>query len=139
MVEHPAKPLDAVFTALADATRRALVARLARGAATVGELAQPLPMTLQAVSKHLFVLERAGLARRVRRGREQVVHLEAAPLQTVAEWVGYYQQFWENKIDALVAYLDSEPAGAAANRPAPTPSARRRKSIPRRRKSRDQG
>jgi len=106
------RPLDAasrVFHALADPTRRSLLERLARGGAlggvTVGGLAEPFTMSLQAVSKHLKVLERAGLVKRDVRGRVHRCSLSAEPLAEVATWIERYRPFWENQLDALDKYV----------------------------------
>lgn len=93
--------LDRVFHALADPTRRALLTRLARGDATVGELAQPFTTSLPAISKHLKVLEQAGLLSREVRGREHHCRLAPGPLRSAGEWIGYYRRFWNERLDAL--------------------------------------
>jgi len=93
--------LDAVFAALSDGTRRAIVARLARGPHTVGELAEPFDMSLAAVSKHLNVLERAGLLDRVRRGRSIECVLRPRALKNAADWIGDYERFWNERLDSL--------------------------------------
>jgi DNA-binding transcriptional ArsR family regulator len=99
--------LDNTFAALADPTRRAILARLASGGeASVNELAEPFEMTLPAVSKHLKVLERAGLISRGRRAQSRPCRLEAAPLREVADWVEHYRRFWEQSFDRLDDYLD---------------------------------
>ena len=100
--------LDVTFAALADPTRRRIVARLTRGAARVGDLALPFNMSLNAVSKHLKVLERAGLVRRQRIGREHYMQLRAAPLREVARWTSQYERFWNQRLDALGEFLNSE-------------------------------
>jgi len=97
--------LDRTLGAIADPTRRAILARLARGEARVTDLAEPFELSLNAVSKHLRVLERAGLLRREVRGREHLLSLEARPLREAAEWISAYQAFWENRLDALDAFL----------------------------------
>src|SRR6266581_7873923 len=93
--------LDRTFAALADPTRRAILARLAGGQASVGELAAPFHMTLPAISKHLKVLERAGLIARGRERQKRPARLEAAPLKDVAEWTAQYRRFWEESYDRL--------------------------------------
>jgi DNA-binding transcriptional ArsR family regulator len=98
-------PLSAVFGALADPTRRAILARLADGEATVTELAAPFAMSLPAVSKHLKVLERAGLISRGRSAQSRPCRLQAAPLAGVAEWVQTYRRFWEGSFDRLDEHL----------------------------------
>jgi DNA-binding transcriptional ArsR family regulator len=105
MVEHH---LDRTFQALADPTRRAILARLRKGAATVSDLAEPFPISLAAVSKHLGVLERAGLVHREARGRERRCHLRAAPLREAAQFTAAYRRFWEGRLDALEALLEAE-------------------------------
>lgn len=97
--------LSAVFGALADPTRRAILRRLSQGDASVNELARPFAMSLPAVSKHLRVLERAGLIRRSRQAQSRPCTLDAAPLKAAAEWVGTYREFWEGSLDRLEAYL----------------------------------
>ena len=98
--------LDRTFAALADPTRRAILARLARGEASVTELAAPFDMSLPAVSKHLKVLERAGLIARGRERQWRPARLEARPLKEVAEWAQAYRQFWEETYDRLDEYLE---------------------------------
>ena len=98
--------LDRTFAALADPTRRAILARLGAGEASVTELAEPFPMSLPAVSKHLKVLERAGLVARGRRRQWRPVRLEAGPLKEVAEWTEGYRRFWEESYERLDEYLD---------------------------------
>src|SRR3954467_13203650 len=97
--------LDATFAALADPTRRAILARLAVGETSVSELAEPFKMSLPAVSKHLKVLSRAGLITRTREAQVRPCQLQAAPLKEAAAWVGGYQQFWEQSFDRLDDYL----------------------------------
>jgi DNA-binding transcriptional ArsR family regulator len=97
--------LNSTFAALADPTRRAILARLTRGDASVNELAEPFEMTLPAVSKHLKVLERAGLISRTRVAQSRPCRLETAPLREVADWVEHYRRFWEQSFDRLDDYL----------------------------------
>jgi DNA-binding transcriptional ArsR family regulator len=97
--------LSTIFSALADPTRRAILARLATGEATVTELAAPFDMSLPAVSKHLKVLERAGLIARGRHAQWRPCRLEAGPLHEVADWVEGYRRFWEGSFDRLDEYL----------------------------------
>jgi DNA-binding transcriptional ArsR family regulator len=97
--------LSATFAALADPTRRAILARLAAGDASVSELAQPHAMSLPAVSKHLKVLEKAGLISRARAAQTRPCHLEAERLRAVADWVTEYRRFWEQSLDRLDEYL----------------------------------
>lgn len=106
MVNYTDEALDAVFSALADPTRRAILGRLAAGELTVGELAEPFDMSLPAVSKHLRVLERAGLLVQEKDGRIRRCRLDAEPLKEAAEWIGHYRQFWEEQFDQLSAFLD---------------------------------
>lgn len=97
--------LNNTFAALADPTRRAILARLAAGEAAVTELARPFDMSLPAVSKHLKVLERAGLIARSRDAQWRPCHLDPAPLKEVAEWIAHYKKFWEESFDRLDDYL----------------------------------
>ncbi len=99
-------PLSQTFSALADPTRRAILARLTTGEATVGELAEPFDMSLPAVSKHLKVLERAGLVTRGREAQWRPCKLEAGPLKDATDWLERYRQFWEQSLDRLERYLD---------------------------------
>jgi DNA-binding transcriptional ArsR family regulator len=101
-----ADPLSRVFSALADPTRRDIVARLAVGDATVNQLAAPYDVTVQAVSKHLKVLERAGLIERGRERQWRPARLQAEPLRAVAEWTLGYREFWEERYDRLGEYLE---------------------------------
>ena len=101
----PADRLSTTFAALADPTRRAILARLALGEASVGELAQPFDMSLPAVSKHLKVLQRAGLIARGREAQWRPCRLEAAPLHDAADWIEHYRRFWEESLDRLDTYL----------------------------------
>jgi DNA-binding transcriptional ArsR family regulator len=100
--------LDAVFAALADPTRRYILRRLLAGPASVGELGQPLAMSPPAVSKHLRILEQAGLLRREREGRVHRLSLDAAPLRTVNDFIEQYRAFWEDKLEQLARYLESD-------------------------------
>jgi DNA-binding transcriptional ArsR family regulator len=97
--------LSSTFSALADPTRRAILARLAQGEATVNELAEPFPITLQAVSKHLKVLERAGLIARGRNAQLRPSRLQGQALKEVADWVEDYRGFWEDRFDRLGEHL----------------------------------
>ena len=105
MVNNRAEPLDLTFAALADPTRRRLLARLSGGPTTVGVLAAPEPMSLVAVGKHLAVLERAHLISRTRRGRTVVCSLRPYPLGDAARWLEFYRGFWNERLDALHAHL----------------------------------
>lgn len=97
--------LDATFAALANSTRRSILARLAEGAATVNELAEPFDMTLPAISKHIKVLERAGLIRRGHRAQFRPCAIEASALREVSTWADQYRSIWESRFDQLDAYL----------------------------------
>ena len=97
--------LSLTFAALSDPTRRAILTRLSGGAATVGELAEPFDMTFAAVSKHLRVLEGAGLVTRGREAQYRPARLDARPLAEASRWIGDYAQFWEDSVDALDHYL----------------------------------
>ena len=101
----PADRLTATFSALADPTRRAILARLATGECTVTELAAPFQMTMPAISKHLRVLEGAGLISRRREAQLRPCRLEAAPLKDVVEWAERYREIWEGRLDRLDTYL----------------------------------
>jgi DNA-binding transcriptional ArsR family regulator len=105
MVKYSAR-LDQTFAALADPTRRRILAHLARGHRRVTDLARPYAMSLPAVSKHLRVLEKAGLLRRRRYGRVHEIQLEARPLKQAAQWVEEYRRFWEGSLDRLAHYLE---------------------------------
>jgi DNA-binding transcriptional ArsR family regulator len=100
-----ADPLSTTFAALADPTRRAILARLADGESSVTEIAAPFEMTMPAVSKHLKVLERAGLIERGREAQWRPCRLQAAPLKQVDEWVETYRRHWEQRFDRLDEYL----------------------------------
>jgi len=102
----PEQRLSATFSALADPTRRAILARLASGEASVLELARPFDISLPAISKHLKVLERAGLIARGREAQWRPCRLQAEPLKDVSAWVEPYRRFWEQRFDRLGEYLD---------------------------------
>ncbi|MBZ0216904.1 MAG: metalloregulator ArsR/SmtB family transcription factor [Fimbriimonadaceae bacterium] len=120
MVEYQEQALDATFSALADPTRRAILARLATGDMTVGELAAPFDMSLAAVSKHLRVLAKAELVSQHKEGRARRCRLEPQAMKAAARWIEFYKQFWNEKFDSLERYvqdLDDEKVGVqAANR-----------------------
>ena len=97
--------LSTTYAALADPTRRAILARLAAGEATVGELAEPFAMSLPAVSKHLKVLERAGLIARRRKAQWRPCRIEARPLKDATQWLEHYRRFWDDSFDRLDDYL----------------------------------
>jgi DNA-binding transcriptional ArsR family regulator len=100
-----APTLDSVLVAIADPTRRAILDRLTRGPARVTDVAEPFAMSLAAVSKHVQMLERAGLVRRSRRGREHTLTLNARPLRQVARWTLGYKRFWNDHLDRLEAFF----------------------------------
>jgi len=102
-----------VFAALADPTRRAIVERLMEGRATVGELAEPFAISLAAVSKHVKVLERAGLLERRIEGREHWLRLKPGALRGAARWLDHYRMFWDERLEAMEAFLLRRRAGAA--------------------------
>src|SRR5262249_49595679 len=105
MVKYSPRTLDQTFAALADPTRRRILAHLARGDRRVTDLARPHAMSLPAISKHLRVLEKAGLLRRRRYGRVHQMQLDAKPLKQAARWVEEYRKFWEGSLDRLATYL----------------------------------
>ena len=109
MVKYSAAALNRTFAALADPTRRRILAHLARGDRRVTDLARPHAMSLPAVSKHLRVLEKAGLLRRRRYGRVHEMQLDAAPLRKAAQWVEEYRKFWEGSLDRFAEYLENTP------------------------------
>jgi DNA-binding transcriptional ArsR family regulator len=102
----PTDQLSRTFAALADPTRRAMLARLSQGEATVGQLAEPFDMSFAAVSKHLRVLESAGLVGRGRDAQYRPAHLDARPLAAASDWIGDYARFWAGSLDALGSYLE---------------------------------
>jgi DNA-binding transcriptional ArsR family regulator len=113
--------LDAVFGALADPTRRAILGRLTQGEATVSELVRPFEVSQPAISRHLKVLERAGLISRSRRATARLSHLEAEPLRRATEWLAGYREYWEQsyeRLDELLASLqeaESDPTGGSTS------------------------
>ena len=124
MTETRSDGLNAIFAALSDPTRRMILERLSRGDATPGELARPLRMSWPAVTKHLRVLERAGLLQRRRSGRSHILTLEAEPIRRADEWIATYRRFWEGSLDALADYLErgvskSERSAAARSKDRP--------------------
>ena len=106
MVEYKASLLDRTFGALADPTRRRILAQLAKGEECVTDLARPHAMSLAAVSKHLIVLEKAGLVKRRRDGRVHSLRLQARPLKEAQAWINRYREFWEGNLDQFGKYLD---------------------------------
>ena len=116
--------LNVAFAALADPTRRAILARLAKGAATVNELAQPFEMTQPSVSKHLKVLEAAGFISRGREGQTRPCRLEAGSIKEVARWIDAYRHLWEDSFDRLDTYLNSVQSTAKKGRKTNAPKSR---------------
>lgn len=108
MVEFEPRNLDAVFGALADPTRRAMLQRLSQGEQSVGELAAPFDMSLAAASKHIRVLERAGLVRRKVLGRTHLCSLDVQPMHGGLEWMRHYEQFWNRRLDDLEHAMRAE-------------------------------
>ena len=120
MVELQTPQMNSVFHALGDATRRRMLNELARGERTVSELAEPFAMSLAAASKHIRVLEHAGLIRREVRGRTHICRLDPGPLASAHEWLGYYERFWTSRLDELERLLRDE--DAAKSKPRKTKS-----------------
>ena len=116
MVKYKSADLDMVFSALGDATRRAILARLADGDSPVTELARPHDISLPAISKHLRVLEQAGLIRKKRDGRVIRCSLDPAALKTAADWVEQYRRFWDAQFDQLARYLDGSQSNMGKDR-----------------------
>ena len=117
-------PLSTTFAALADPTRRAILARLSKGEATVGELAAPFDLSLPAISKHLKVLQRAGLVEQGRQAQWRPCRLTPEPLRDVSDWIGQYRKHWEERFDRIDAYLrdlqdKEQPDDADPRRPHP--------------------
>ncbi len=113
MVNNSATPLDLTFGALADPTRRAILAQLASGERSVGELAAPFDISPPAISRHLRVLENAGLIARRREGRVHRCRLKPASMREAADWIDRYRQFWDVQLDSLAAYLETtQPEGS---------------------------
>jgi len=106
MVNYSERRMDAVFAALADPTRRGMVARLAQGPVSIGELGRPYRITKPAVTKHVKVLERAGLVRRSREGRVHRCQLRPEPLRHAEAWIERQRRFWEGTLDRLAVYLE---------------------------------
>ncbi len=105
MVKYSSK-LDTIFAALSDPTRRAILSRLARGDSSVGELARPFDVSLPAVSRHLRVLQGAGLLTQDRQGRVRRCRLRAAPMRAAAAWIQRYHRFWAGQLDALAQFVE---------------------------------
>lgn len=116
MVELQTLEMNSVFHALGDATRRQMLRDLAAGERTVSELAQPFAMSLAAASKHIKVLEGAGLIRREVRGRTHVCRLEPGPLASAHEWLGFYERFWSSRLDVLEQLLRDEDVAKSKTR-----------------------
>ena len=117
MVELQTPPLDSVFHALGDATRRQMLRSLADGERTVGQLAQPFSISLAAASKHIKALENAGLIRREVRGRTHLCHLEPGPLAGAHQWLNYYERYWSDHLDRLEQLLREEDAAKSQSPP----------------------
>jgi len=124
MTKAAGQALDLAFAALADPSRRSIVARLANSELTVGEIARPLPMSLPAVSKHLGILERAGLVARRKQGRVHHLRLVPGGLTPAEEWIAQHRAFWESRFDSLEKYLRDEP-GRKKKSAAPPPARKR--------------
>jgi DNA-binding transcriptional ArsR family regulator len=112
MVDSRKSELDRIFQALGDPTRRSILRRLVSGDASVGELAKRFPISLAAVSKHLMVLEEAGLIARTRSGRHHHLRLRPKALRKASEWIEFYRGFWDARLDALSGFLEGGQAGA---------------------------
>jgi DNA-binding transcriptional ArsR family regulator len=120
MVELRAPELSHIFHALSDSTRRRMLLELASGERSVGQLAQPFAMSLAAASKHIKVLENAGLIQREVRGRAHMCRLDPGPLESAHEWLNFYERFWTARLDVLDRLLREEDEQKSAN-PKPTP------------------
>jgi len=125
MVDYLSKQLDGVFHALADPTRRALLRSLADRDQSISELARPFDMSLEAVSKHVKVLERAGLVRRTVEGRTHICRLDALPMHGGLEWIRHYEHYWNRKLDVLEDLLHSEDRAAGKSRKSRKPRSKR--------------
>ena len=136
MIKHPEPALDRTFAALADPTRRALLAQLReRNGISVSELAEPFPVSLPAIMKHLDVLTDAGLIRRTKTGRTVTCQLTAAPMEQAMLWLYRYEQFWNEQLDRLAAFLEEDSCSPSqASRSSATSKRRPRKSTRRGRK-----
>jgi DNA-binding transcriptional ArsR family regulator len=129
MVKYQTAPLDRTFAALADPTRRALLARLGEhDSVSVSELARPFPVSLPAIMKHLDVLSDAGLITRAKTGRTVACRLSAAPMEQAMEWLNRYQRFWSTQLDRLAAFVEEDACPPNPNLPKPSPSTRPSKS-----------
>ena len=121
MVERDSPQLDIVFRALGDATRRGMLASLSLGEKSIGELAEPFAMSFAGASKHVKVLEEAGLVRREVRGRTHICRLEPGPLASADQWLRHYERFWIDRLDALEQLLREDDARNAAARKSKSP------------------
>ncbi len=110
MVELETHQINSIFHALGNATRRRMLRELASGERTVGQLAEPIAMSLAAASKHIKVLENAGLIRREVRGRTHLCRLDPGPLAAAHQWLSFYERFWTNRLDVLERFLREEDA-----------------------------
>jgi DNA-binding transcriptional ArsR family regulator len=108
MVQYSAGTVNRVAAAISDPTRRAILDRLARGPARISDVAEPFPMTLTGFCKHVRVLERAGLVRRTRRGRDNTLELSPEPLREIARWIHKYEEFWNTRLDRLQEFFANE-------------------------------
>lgn len=115
MVKSSESQLDSIFHALSDPTRRSILRDIAAGERSVGEVARPYPMSLAAVSKHLKVLEGASLIRRERRGSFQIVWINPEPIRQAEEWLAFYEDFWNQRLDAMQAVLEEGNEGGEEN------------------------
>src|SRR3954463_9443396 len=123
MVKYQTAPLDRTFAALADPTRRALLARLGEhDSVSVSELARPFPVSLPAIMKHLEVLSDARLITRAKTGRTVACRLSAAPMEQAMEWLNRYQRFWSTQLDRLAAFIEEDACLPNPNLPKPSPS-----------------
>lgn len=122
MVEQSPHTLDAVFHALADPTRRSMLRSLAEGQQTISQLATPFDISFTAASKHVKVLERAGLVRRRVKGRTHICHLEPSPLAVADRWLRHYEQLWTTQLDALAALFEAEDNRVSGEAPPTTGS-----------------
>jgi DNA-binding transcriptional ArsR family regulator len=126
MGEHQSARLDSVFNALCDPTRRAILARLTDHEARVTDIAAEFPISLNSISKHIRMLERAGLVRRSIAGREHLLSLQAAPLAEASMWIEHYRRFWEGRLAALEAFVTRQ-AAPSRTTPDPPPKTPKRK------------
>lgn len=126
MVDYPSEQLDSVFHALADPTRRALLRSLTNRDQSISELAVPFDMSLEAVSKHVKVLERAGLVRRSIEGRTHFCRLDARPMHGSLEWIRHYEQYWNRRLDILDDLLQAEDRAKGKSRKSKKTTTKRR-------------